>query len=68
MRVVAVLVHVGVALIRVVLVNLGVCSALTVDVQRLQHVLHVLELFSLQRCVYTIDHVVVSLLLLLFHF
>ena len=55
-------------LIWVVLVNFRVGGPFSIDIQRFQHVLHVLELFCLKCRVYTIDDVVVCLLLLLFHF
>ena len=55
-------------LLRIILINFGVCGSLTVNIQRLKHVLHVFELFSFQGCVNPVDHIVVSLLLLLFHF
>ena len=55
-------------LLRIVLIDLGVCGSLTVDIQWLQHILHVLELLGFQGCVDPVDHIVVGLLLLLFHF
>ena len=63
----ATLVLVAMCCVGVVLVDLRICSSLPVDIQRLQHVLHVLELFCFQCGVDPVDHVVVSLLLLLFH-
>ena len=51
----------------IILVNLCVRCPLAVNVQRLQHVLHVLELLGFQRFAYAVDHVVISLLLLLLH-
>ena len=63
----ATLVLVAMCCVAVILVDLRICGSLSVDIERLQHVLHVLELFCFQRGVDPVDHVVVSLLLLLFH-
>lgn len=67
MGIIAVRVHMGASATRIILLNFRVGCPLSVNVQRLKHVLHVLELFCLQSRVNTIDHVVVRLLLLLLH-
>ena len=58
---------VGASATRIILVNFRVGCPFSVNVQRLKHILHVLEFFCLQSRVNPINHVVVRLLLLLFH-
>ena len=67
MGVIAVRVHMGASATRIVLVNFRVGCPLSVNVKRLEHILHVFELLRFQSRVNPINHIVVRLLLLLLH-